>query len=230
MMTRDPDAAIVIADDGSTDGTLEMLRQMKIPVVTGANMGVVWNKNRALFLLSHILGCETAILLEDDARPSVVGWEAQWAQAAQRWGHVNYAADWIREYFISGSGTAEDPVHSSMVTAQCAAYGRIALTFGGYLDPHFKGYGHGHVEHTRRLIRVGYGGIDGEEHVTYKLITGGVTVVPSVSHFESTQEKRNLRLAARLMEQQGYRAPWADEAQLRQFRSEIENAMQAGAA
>ena len=62
-LTREPDVALVIADDGSSDGTLEMLREKQVPVVTGINMGIAWNKNRALFLLSHLLGCESVILL-----------------------------------------------------------------------------------------------------------------------------------------------------------------------
>ena len=87
--TRDPEACLVVADDGSSDGTLAMLRHQQVPVVTGINMGIAWNKNRALFLLAHCLGCETVVLLEDDTQPVEAGWEAAWAEASQRWGHVN---------------------------------------------------------------------------------------------------------------------------------------------
>jgi hypothetical protein len=132
--------------------------------------------------------------------------------AARRWGHINYAADWMQEHFQSGAGTAADPIRSPLVTAQCAAYSRDALTFGGYFDPRFKGYGHEHVEHTRRLVRVGYGGtedvIEGREHVRYYMIKGDLEVVGSNSHFNSEQEERNLNLARSLMGQQGYRTHW----------------------
>ncbi|MDR3533473.1 MAG: glycosyltransferase [Rhodopila sp.] len=230
--TRQPGAALVVADDGSSDGTLEMLRDKQVPVITGVNMGIAWNKNRALFLLSQMLGCETVILLEDDTQPSLAGWETEWVKAAQRWGHVNYAGEWMREHFISGTGTADDPIRSRMVTAQCAAYSRAALTYGGYFDPHFTGYGHEHVEHTRRLIRIGYGGTeeqhDGAEQVVFKLISGDVTIVSSVSHGDPAGVERNLDLARRLMATQGYRAPWLDDRQLRQFRAETESAMSDG--
>jgi glycosyltransferase involved in cell wall biosynthesis len=231
-LTRQPDAMLVVADDGSNDGTLGMLREKQVPVITGINMGIAWNKNRALFLLSHMLDCETVILLEDDTRPNRAGWEAAWMRAAREWGHVNFAGDWLSEHFLSGSGTVEDPVRCGMVTAQCAAYSHTALTFGGYFDPRFRGYGHEHVEHTRRLVRVGYGGtddrVDGEERVVYNMIKGDLTVLSTQSYFDSAQEERNLQLARRIMGEQGYRSPWGEDKELRQFRSEIESAMSDG--
>jgi hypothetical protein len=146
--------------------------------------------------------------------------------AARRWGHVNYAGDWMREFFLSGSGTADDPVRSRMVTAQCAAFSRAALSFAGYFDPRFSGYGHEHVEHTWRMIRHGYGGaserIDGEERVSFLLISGGVSVVASVSTGDAAAADRNLLLARTLMAEDGYRAPWRDDRQLQQLRSEVE--------
>jgi glycosyltransferase involved in cell wall biosynthesis len=225
-LTRQPNAAMVVADDGSSDGTLALLRDMQVPVITGINMGIAWNKNRALFLLAHMLGCETVILLEDDTRPYQAGWEAEWMRAAQLWGHVNYAGDWMSEHFLSGAGTVDDPVICKMITAQCTAFSRTALTYGGYFDPRFRGYGHEHVEHTARMLRVGYGG--SAERQTYNMIKGGVTVVASQSLSNAAEEARNLKIAQQIMGQQDYRVPWANDAELRQFRSETESAMRDG--
>lgn len=226
-LTREPNAALVVADDGSSDGTPALLRDMGVPVVSGINMGIAWNKNRALFVLSQLLGCETVILLEDDTQPVAAGWEAQWMTAARRWGHVNYAGSWLREHFQSGSGTADDPFRSTMVTAQCAAYSRSALTYAGYFDSRFSGYGHEHVEQTRRMIRLGYGGgveqQNGQEQVIFHLITGGVTVLDCPSHGDAAAAEKNLALAHQLMAEQGYRAPWGKDQQARQFRSEAES-------
>jgi glycosyltransferase involved in cell wall biosynthesis len=230
--TRQPNAALVVADDGSSDGTPAMLRDKQVPVITGVNMGIAWNKNRALFLLSQMLGCETVILLEDDTKPDRPAWEAAWIRAAGRWGHINLAGDWMSEYFLSGAGTPEDPVLSNMVTAQCSAYSWTALNFGGYFDPRYKGYGHEHVDHTRRLVRVGYGGtdqiIDGEEQVRYFLLKGDVNVVDCRSHFDQAQVDYNYQVACQSMGEQHHRVPWRDDAQLRQFRSETESAMSEG--
>lgn len=227
--TRQPNAALVVADDGSSDGTLAMLRDKQVPVITGVNMGIAWNKNRALFLLSHMLDCETVILLEDDTRPTRAGWEATLMEAAQRWGHINFAGHWLHENALSGTGTVNDPVRSKNITAQCSVYSQAALTFGGYFDPRFRGYGHEHVEHTHRLVRVGYGGTDNQnEGVVYYLIGADLTVVTSQSHYNAEEEQRNHELAQQIMVQEGYRSPWCKNDEMRQFRSEIESAMSNG--
>ena len=232
QFTRHQQTDLVVADDGSTDGTLEMLRSAKVPVVTGVNMGIAWNKNRALFLLGHLLDCDVVILLEDDSQPAAAGWEAHWAAAAERWGHVNYAGPWMKHMFESGTGTADDPILSQAVTAQCAAYTRKALTYGGYFDSRFKGYGHEHVEHTRRLIRVGYGGTDktpaGEPKITFKLISGDIAMVEAGSFGNTDEIARNLAVARELMADEAYRAPWRNDVELRQFRAEMDSAMAAG--
>lgn len=231
-LTRQTGAALVVADDGSSDGTLAMLRDKQVPVTTGVNMGIAWNKNRALFLLSHMLRCETVILLEDDAQPSRAGWEAEWIKGAQRWGHVNYARELMRDRFVSGNGTADAPYACKDVTAQCSSYSGAALSYGGYFDPRFKGYGYEHVEHTRRLVRIGYGGAEkragGEEQVQFYLIKGDIAEVRSQSFLDVEQEERNLQLARKLMAVQGYRAPWSEDNEMRQFRSETESAMSQG--
>ena len=146
---------------------------------------------------------------------------------------MNFAGDWMQEHFVSGAGTAEDPVRAKMVTAQCSAYSRQALTYAGYFDPRFRGYGHEHVEHTRRLVRVGYGGTDerlnGEEVVRYYMIRGDLKVTACKSYFDAGEEDSNLKLARVIMGEQGYRAPWGEDKEMRQFRAETESAMSDGA-
>jgi glycosyltransferase involved in cell wall biosynthesis len=231
--TRTPDVALVVADDGSRDGTADMLRGKGLPVVTGVNMGNPWNKNRVLFLLSHVLHCDIVILLEDDTMPEKPGWETVWIDATRRWGHVNYAGDWISKHFQSGSGTAEDPVLSAVVTAQCSSFSADALTYGGYFDSRFRGYGHAHVEHSIRLIRLGFGGVnasaDGMVPLRYFMVRSALSVVPSQSYFNQVQERRNLDVARQIMGDQTFRAPWRDNAELQQFRSEMDAAAGQGA-
>lgn len=225
--TRHPRTIVAVADDGSTDGTLDMLRARQVRTVTGRNMGVAWNKNRALFLLSELLRCDVVILLEDDTYPSRDNWEAEWIQAAVRWGHANLAADWLREHFLSGVGTIEDPILSHRLTAQCAVFSREALLFGGYFDTRFRGYGHEHVEHTWRLLRMGYGGVDWSPDAKvapqFKLLWGGIShhLVPSASGALEWQMERNRVLAQLLLGEYSYRAPYQNELEARQLRDEM---------
>ncbi len=223
------DVDFVVADDGSTDGTLALLREMGVPVVSGVNMGIAWNKNRVLYLLGQLRRCEVVILLEDDTQPNAAGWEEEWIDGARRWGHVNLAGDWLKSGFVRGAGTAADPIMGRQVTAQCASYVRESLDYGGYFDPRFKGYGHEHVEHSRRLIRVGYGGTEhsaeGEGPLLFALITGSVTVHNPPSHYNKEQAERNLAVAHRAMGEQFYRVPWQTDEEMQQFRAEMTNAL-----
>ncbi len=225
--TRHPRTIVAVADDGSTDGTLDMLRARQVLTVTGRNMSIAWNKNRALFLLSELLRCDVVVLLEDDAYPARDHWEIEWMNAAVRWGHANVAGQWLKEHFVAGAGTVEDPIHSPRITAQCAVFSREALLFGGYFDTRFREYGHEHVEHTRRLLRLGYGGtegpVNGHPGPLFKLLWGGIGFhqVPSVVEAKEAQAERNRVLAQALFGDFSYRAPWRDEAEARQLREEM---------
>lgn len=221
--------SIAVADDGSNDGTLEMLRRRgRLTMVSGRNMGIAWNKNRALFLLTELLRCDIVILLEDDAYPTQDNWEREWMNAALRWGHANLAGAWFRTEFLSGSGTLEDPILSPTLTAQCAVFSREALLFGGYFDTRFRGYGHEHVEHSRRLARAGYGAVDlernGEPLTGFRLLWSCISFANAPSYFNREQAERNKQLAHQLMGNFGYRAPWQNEEEMRQFREEMRSA------
>lgn len=164
---------LVVADDGSTDGTLQALSDQTM-VVTGENRGIAWNKNRALFFLKVHVRCDVIVLLEDDAFPTERDWLAGWVEAAQRWGHVNYAGTWFREAFMGGTGTARDPVTSHEVSGQCSAFSAEALDYVGYMDTRFGKYGFEHAEHSHRLRLAGFGGTLDPD--SYYLINGGVGV------------------------------------------------------
>ena len=62
----------------------------------------------------------------------------------------------------------------------------------------------------------------------YNLLKGDLIVVGSESYYDREQEEHNLQLARGLMARQGYRSPWGDDREMRQFRSETESALSDG--
>ncbi len=145
---------LVIADDGSTDGSSAWARECGIPVVTGRNAGCAWNKNRALFYLLRQTQCDPIVLLEDDCWPAEDGWEGAWAEAARLHGHANYLSPFVRKYLVGGSGTPQDPWRSLHVSAQCSVISRRFLEELGFLDTRLSGWGFEHIEWTRRFLRL----------------------------------------------------------------------------
>jgi len=146
-----------------------------------------------------------------------------------RLGHVNVAGEWMREGFTGGAGTLEDPLRSTLVNGQCAAFSREAVLFAGYFDPRFRGYGHEHVEHSFRMVRNGYGGVDevspdGSRRRLFYLLWGGIQFAQPPSHFNQEQVDRNNALAQDLLRDVSYRAPWCNEQEMAQFREEMRSA------
>lgn len=217
--------SVAVADDGSTDATLEMLRDRNVLTVTGHRMGAAWNGNRALFLLSELQRCDIVILLQDDCHPGQDEWELAWMNAALHWGHAGFAADRLQPTFLSGSGTVEDPVRSVQIGDECAVYSREALLFGGYFDPRFHGRGPARLEHANRLARAGYGGAEEEtpdgRHTVFKLLHGGIRVAAGGSAPEPADADGEHALYQTLLFDDSYRSPWFGEEQMRQFRDEM---------
>ena len=95
-------------------------------------------------------------------------------------------------------------------------------------DSRFRGYGQEHVEHTRRLLRVGYGGtyeeIDGEVRPLYKLLKSSIAVTNPDSFSNPPDRDRNWLMCHELLFDEAYRMPWRDDAELMQFRQEMADA------
>lgn len=219
---------LVVADDGSPDGSRKTIEAMGQKVVSGKNMGVCWNKNRALFFLKCIRKCTIIILIEDDSWPVVSGWEADWIKAIEFYDHVNLAGIWFSENFISGSGTPQDPIFSRAVSGQCTGYSAEALSYVGYLDTRFQGYGVGHVEHSKRFLKAGYGGLFActasglAPH--FILLKSEIVVTNPKSSRNKQQLEQNERLSETLKEEPIFRTPWRTDREMAQFRSEMRDA------
>ncbi|MBV8573877.1 MAG: glycosyltransferase [Acetobacteraceae bacterium] len=212
---------LIVADDGSEDETAEIIGSFKVRRVTGRNMGVCWNKNRALFALHEVLGCDVVILIEDDTFPNVQGWERNWIAAAQGYGHANLVGDWFKSQFVQGAGTVEDPVFSRQTSGQVTAFSGEALAAVGYLDTRFRGYGFGHVDHTVRMIRAGYGGRFEDNRALFLLIEGSVTVTAEHTNRNEAQLAANKQLMQKNLKEPLFRLPWSSDAEKEQLCREL---------
>jgi glycosyltransferase involved in cell wall biosynthesis len=221
--------SLAVADDGSNDGTVAMCARQQIVCLTGENMGIAWNKNRALVFLHLILECDVIILLEDDSYPNNLDWQADWIEGAQKWGHVNFGGSWFRERLLSGTGKVNSPFLSTSLTGQCAAFSRRALSVCGFMDSRFKSYGYEHAEHSSRLVRAGFGG---EMRMTdrgglephYYLLAADLTVSSDESYRDEESLATNWIAWTKMSGDPIYRHPWRTTQEFLQFRGELKAA------
>jgi len=202
---------IVVADDGSKDGTKSWCDENGISCISQTNSGVVANKNRALYYLHEVEQCDVSILLEDDCKPIAQGWDEAWALTALTWGHVNFAHKRViaPNKLIKGIGEIYSPFISKAVTGQCTATSLTAFEKNGYLNPIFKGYGCGHVEWTQRFVKQGFNGGMGNSP-GFPCINVGLLSEDAPTHKSEDDIQRNQAIKKSLKSKQGYIYPWLD--------------------
>lgn len=209
-LTRSPYESVV-AEDGSPDGSAVWAREQGLRVISGANRGVAWNKNRALFALAQ-LGCDPLVLLEDDALPVVRGWERDWVEGTRTWHHL--ACDpKVERHAVSGTGTPADPFVSPAATGFCMSVSVTVLDVVGYFDSRFVGYGHEHADWTSRIKRAGYGFQpitlpDGRAFKAQLFLTGGLTLVKVKGTGTKAQAEANREIGRQLAGEPVFRRPW----------------------
>jgi len=216
---------IFIADDGSSDNTHEIIKKISnIHYGIFENGGISKNKNRILFYLKEVLLCDVIIILEDDTRPLEPGWEIEWILSTLLYGHINYAPDWFK-WTGNGNGRWHSPMVCDLLTGQCSSFSRSALSYVGYFDARFGKYGHEHVEHTSRLIRLGYGGLikDDGSSKSFYLLRDGLEIVDSISNHSADEVDKNASVFRIVHSECSYRSPWkSDDESIIEFRKEID--------
>ena len=217
--------SLVVADDGSSDDTADMLRQKNVEFIRGENRGVAWNKNRVLFLLASIRKCDIVILLEDDTYPSQIGWESHWIIGASLYGHCNFYPPWFGAASHGGFGQWFDPGNfQGKVSGQCSAFSSEALSWVGYLDSRFGRYGFEHVEHSMRMVRGGFGGYrvgSSSSDYNYYLIKGGLEVAESVSSASDESIEHNGAVLLAVQAEGIFRPAWRTDEELALLRGEL---------
>jgi len=228
-LTPGPRELIVMCDDDDDPGSKAVCTSLGVDAIFAANRGVVWNKNRGLFHFMTRTDCDPIILIEDDVYPVETGWLDQWVEAAALWDHVNFSYSKLfanGQLARSGDGTPGRPHIHKFVSGQCTAVSRHAMHTGGYLDTRFKGYGHGHVEWTRRHAKLLYEGkVDGfvdNSNTTFLSIEGGVSADDAPSFRNEDQVVRNHELLTRTMRRTpDYLEPWQSDSERDVLQAEI---------
>lgn len=160
VATAPPDTRIVVCDDGSTDNTPDIIKtsSQDIIYIKGPNLGVAYNKNRALFCLQD---CDFIALIEDDLIPISSGWFELYEKAviltdihywsSCRGPSVNQFPDFdgfLKQNFLT-------PIYAKIPRGDFTFISKLVLkTIGGF-HPRFKGCGGAHQEHWQRAIRAG---------------------------------------------------------------------------
>ena len=213
---------LFVADDGSEDGTTEILAESGVTYVSPSNRGIAWNKNRALYYLHEVARCDFFILLEDDTYPINDGWEQDWIEAIRLYGHVNLHPSHWKVDHEGGVGTPADPFLGKSLTGQCTGFSREAVTSVGYFDTRFRHYGFEHVEHTERFLRAGFGGHYTEPKVFVPfLINSHLRVEGLDKRPDEDGIRKNGPIYKQLQGQQIYRQAWRGDEELFVFRSEL---------
>jgi glycosyltransferase involved in cell wall biosynthesis len=214
---------LVVGDDGSSDGTGEMLAGTRIPTVAGRNKGIAWNKNRGLYHLMNFSTADILVLMDDDVLPQSYGWEQEWIAASLAFGHVNYVPPHLRHHVLTGACRAADPGITHVVGGQCLGFTRETLQHVGYFDPRFGRYGHEHSDVTFRCLRAGFGGVSrgpGTEAYFY-VIDSGLALRDVPSHSDAESLERNGRLLMEAGADPIYRLPWRSDGEMAEFLGEF---------
>lgn len=214
---------LVICDDGSSDGTVEVLKSLGETVIGGRNGGIARNKNRGIWYLLNQTHADVILLLDDDVVPGGWEWERDWIDASIAFGHVNYPLPHRRENGVIY--TAAAPALVELIRGCALAFSRGALTSIGFMDPRFGRYGHEHSDLSFRAVHAGFGGhvrtINGQEHTLFYVVDGGLTVRAAESSGTSEERAANLKLLGALRKEQIYRHAWRDDTERAEFLSEI---------
>lgn len=221
------DLEYFVSDDGSSDGTNIILQEIPgINWLSSNNKGISWNKNRAIFFLKEIKKCDIIILIEDDVYPEKKWWDIDWVLSTFAFGHINYAPAWF-----PGANDANqswfEPTSSDIVSGQCCGFSSEALGYVGYLDTRFGSYGHEHVEHTLRMIRAGYGGIEKDQSPSqttkFFMIHGGMAVAEAQSSGTPENVHDNSVIFDAIWNESIFRPAWRTDDEMKLLRSEMKN-------
>jgi glycosyltransferase involved in cell wall biosynthesis len=167
---RDVRWTLAVADDGSTDGTVEWLRELEIDdvdihIIENHRVGVHRQTNQ-LFALAKRVGFDFGFKVDDDIEFLQEGWDIAYEKAALESGRhhlVLFDRHWHNRHRtgVVSADVHEGPLHGQVpVVEAMGAFWTFTpemVEKVGYFDEkHFGLCGWGHVDYTWRACRGGY--------------------------------------------------------------------------
>lgn len=163
LSTKPNNAAVSIADDGSTDNTLEIITanfKDKVNYYGGANGGNSVNKNRALFAMKDKDFCA---IIEDDIKPIKEGWFEQYEKAClgldihhfcRVQGHeIPETSSDFNEYCFNKLNL--NPIYSFKPRGDVTFLSKKTMKTVGAFSPRYRGCGHSHGNWSDRCVAAG---------------------------------------------------------------------------
>lgn len=144
-------ATLVVVDDGSEEPVKEATFRFETP------QGIARAKNKCFELLE---GNDFIFLLDDDCYPKQHGWHQLYIEAYKRTGCNHFSLTWSKKSDGRGNGnkniknTKYLKVYSNPSGVMLFFTKKCLETVGGF-DINFGGYGHEHVELSRRIFNAG---------------------------------------------------------------------------
>ncbi|WP_027486368.1 glycosyltransferase family 2 protein [Allorhizobium undicola] len=226
---------LVVCEDGGADETVRICDGLGIPVVTGKNRGISWNKNRGLYWLVNHTDATHILIIEDDMIAFEKGWQKSWMAAIDKWGHVNWANDhhlkpYLESRNVTGKGSIEDPYFANVLTGCLMGFSREAIEKVGYYDPRLAGYGFEHLDLSFRLKREGYGIVStpdgkGGNLVRYVSLEAGMNMKVLPSPSDKSRVSANKELYEKIRNEATFRLPWLNEVDEAILKTEIDVAL-----
>lgn len=159
-MTAPEGARIVVCDDGSDDGTVDILSEVKdIIYVRGPNLGVGANKNRAIFTLQD---CDLIAMLEDDLFPTERGWFEIYEEVCLTTDIHHFCRvqdkevdEVVPEFTRWLQDHGYTPLYGPSPRGDLTFISSLVLEKVGAFHPGFRGVGYAHGDWSRRVYDAG---------------------------------------------------------------------------
>lgn len=197
---------LIVADDGSTDGTIEYLQSLYIPnvkifVLKNQRRGVHHQTN-ALIKFALCLDFDFGFKSDDDLLFLKPHWDRQYFKAAQQTGYyhlIYYDRAWgqkrleVREPIFSKNNLLENYVAPTRIQGALWTFNKSVLQNVGFFDTDlFNLCGYGHVDYSLRCCRLGYNDIQNpyDAHSSNDFITLNKNNYVSNNNFSGTWNTR----------------------------------------